>query len=114
MSEILDTIAASVAERIAYTGDPVRHLRLNQTFTAEIDGSPDALTVASELGEDYRNVILLHVTDDNQAATINQGELVQFRLFGRLIKAKILKRRDNGANVQTDFWAMQLTGKDQP
>jgi hypothetical protein len=52
------------------------------------------------------------VTDDVQAAGINEQDKVQFKLFGRTVTAQILKRRDNAANVQTDFWCEELTGKD--
>ena len=101
-----------VADRASATTDPVRNLRDGSVFTAEIDGAPDALTIVTELGEDYRNVILLHVNDHTEAANINQGDEVSFRLHGSLVKCKILKRRDGGAQVQTDFWAMQLTDQD--
>jgi hypothetical protein len=112
MSELHQLLADTVAARAAWTSDPVQNLRTGNTFTAEIDGAPDAMAVMSELGEDARNIILLHVTDNNDAYGINQGDLVQFTLFGVLVKCKILKRRDSGAQVQTDFWAMQLTNKD--
>jgi hypothetical protein len=112
MSELHQLLADTVAERSPWTSDPVQNLRTGKTFAAEIDGSPDALVVMSELGEDARNVILLHVTDDTQAYAIHAGDLVTFTLFGMLVKAKILKRRDSGGQVQTNFWAMQLTKKD--
>lgn len=113
MGEQHQHAADLVEDRSGYTTDPVRNLRTGLTFTAEIDGSPDAMTVMTELGEDYRNVILLHVTDDDEATGINAGDKVQFKLFGKISTAQILKRRDNPANVQNDFWAMQLTAKDQ-
>jgi len=65
------------------------------------------------LGEDARMVILIHVTSDAEAAGIRADDRIQFVLFGRTTKAIVLRRRDSGANVQTDFWAMQLTPKDK-
>jgi hypothetical protein len=112
MGEQHQIAADLVADRASATTDPVKNTRTGAVFMAEIDGSPDALVVATELGEDARNVILLHVTDDTQAYAINAGDIVQFTLFGVTARARILKRRDNAANVQTDFWAMQLTNKD--
>ena len=101
-----------MADRAAFTTDPVTNLRTGLSFLAEIDGSPDAVLVATELGEDYRNMILLHVNDDVSAAGIRSQDRVSFTLFKRAITAQILKRRDNGANAQAEFWAMQITGKD--
>lgn len=112
MGEQHQNAADFVADRAAFTTDLVTNLRTGLGFRAEIDGSPDALVVATELGEDYRNMILLHVNDDLQAAGIQAQDRVAFVLFGRNVTAQILKRRDNGANAQTEFWAMQLTGKD--
>lgn len=108
------TIAADlVADRASATTDPVRNLRTGLIFYAEIDGSPDAIVMMTEMGEDARNLILLHVNSDAEAAQINITDICSFTLFGCLVKCKILKRRDSGAQVQTDFWAMQLTDKDQ-
>lgn len=112
MGEQHDNAAQFVQDRAGYTTDPVKNLRSGLTFTAEIDGAPDSLLIASEIGQDYRNVIILHVTDDTEAAGINQGDKVTFTLFGVLSTAQIIKRRDNPAGPQNDFWAMQLTGKD--
>jgi len=112
MSESHDMMADIVADRASATTDPVKNLRTGVIFTAEIDGSPSPEIVLTELGEDYRNVVLLHVTDDGEAAGINPLDKVQFTLFGKLSTAQIIKRRDNPANVQNDFWAMQLTSKD--
>jgi hypothetical protein len=113
MSELSKIAEDVVTERASWTSDPVLHLATGRTITAEIDGSPDAIVLAQmELGEDYRNVCLLHVTNDTEAAILNQGDLVTFTLFGSLSRWKILKRRDSGAQLQTDFWAQQLTPKD--
>jgi len=113
MSEASNIIAESIVERAPWTTDPVKNLTTGQTFTAEIDGSPDAILIATELGEDARNVILLHVTSDAEAALINKNDQVQFTLFGSLAICTILKRRDSAAQPQTDFWAMQkVPGKD--
>jgi hypothetical protein len=113
MSELHNMALAVINERAAWTADPVLHLRTGTTITAEIDGSPDALTVATELGEDYRNVILLHVTNDAEAALLNPQDLVQFRLFGNVTTCKVLKRRDSGGQAQTDFWVQQSALSDQ-
>ncbi len=112
MSEFHNIAANLVADRASATTDPVRNLRDGSTFTAEIDPTPDALTLVTELGEDYRNVVLLHVTDDAEAANILPQDEVEFTLFGRRSKARIIKLRDNPANVQNDFWAMQLGPQD--
>lgn len=107
------TIAENlVGDRASATTDPVTNLRDGSVFTAEIDGAPDAIVVATELGEDARNVILLHVTSDKEAYALCDGDKVRFTLFGAAVTCKLLKRRDSGATVQTDFWAMQLTPKD--
>ena len=112
MSELTNILAETIAERAPWTADPVLNLRTGVTFTAEIDGSPDAMVVMTELGEDARNMILLHVTKDTEAYAINAGDLVQFTLFGALTKCRIVKRRDSGGQPQTNFWAQQLTAKD--
>jgi hypothetical protein len=112
MGEQHQLAADFVADRAGYTTDPVKNLRTGVVFTAEIDGSPAPEIVLTELGEDYRNVVLLHVTDDTEAARINAQDRVQFTLFGKLSTAQIIKRRDNPASPQNDFWAMQLTEKD--
>ena len=115
MSELTDITLSVVREREAWTADRVKVLTgpaAGQLMTAEIDGSPDALILLSELGEDYRNCCILHVTDDNDADKLGQGYKVQFTLFGNLTTWKILKRRNSGAQVQTDFWCQQITTKD--
>lgn len=112
MAEQHQLAADLVEDRAGYSTDAVRNLRTGLTFAAEIDGSPEPLIVVTELGEDYRNVIMLHVTDDEDAAGISEGDKVQFALFGKVSVAQILKRRANPANPQNDFWAMQLTDKD--
>ena len=113
MSEAHDIMADVVDDRASYTTDAVTHLRTGQPIIAEIDGTPDAVTVATELGDDYRNVVLLHVNDDSQAALLRSQDRVSFTLFGRQATAVIIRRRDNPANVQTDFWAQVLAaGKD--
>jgi hypothetical protein len=101
-----------VGDRAGATTDPVINLITGVTFTAEIDGAPDALTVATELGEDYRNVVLLHVTSDAEADGIAPGHRVQFRIYGKTSVCQIIKLRDNPAAVQNDFWAMQLGPQD--
>lgn len=113
MAEQHDNAAAFVADRAGFTTDPVTNVRTGAVFYAEIDGSPDALIVATELGEDYRNAILLHVNSVVDAAGIQAQDRVQFSLFGRVTTAVILKRRDNAANPQIEFWAMQKTASDQ-
>jgi hypothetical protein len=116
MSELTEITADTVAERAAWTSDPVKILTgtyAGRAITAEIDGSPDALLVLSELGEDYRNCCILHVTSDLEASYLSQGDKVQFKLFNDFSQWKVLKRRNSGAQIQTDFWVMQITTKDQ-
>lgn len=113
MGEQHQIAADLVADRASATTDPVRNLRTGMIFWAEIDGAPDPILLATELGEDARNVILLHVNSDVEAAQINMNDECTFTLFGALVRCQILKRRDSGAQAQTDFWAMQLTPKDQ-
>lgn len=112
MAEHHEIISDIIADRASSTTDLVRNLNTGLVFYAEIDGSPDALIVATELGTDYRNVVLLHVTSDKEASQINETDIVTFKLFGRNARAQILKRRDSAANPQSDFWAQQLTPKD--
>lgn len=102
-----------VNDRASWTTDHIKNLSTGLTFDAEIDGSPAPEIVLTELGEDYRNVILLHVNSDDDADKINAQDKVLLKLFGRTVTAQILKRRDNIANAQNEFWAMQLTEKDQ-
>jgi hypothetical protein len=112
MSEAHDILFDVVLDRASFTTDPVKNLRTGLVFTAEIE-PVDPLLAQTELGEDAREVVILHVTDDVEAGYIRSQDLVQFQLFGSMVKYKIVKRRNNAANVQTDFWAMQVVdGKD--
>jgi hypothetical protein len=112
MSEITNILESVVAERQAWTSDPVQNLRTGAWFTAELE-MVDPLIVQAELGEDAREVVCLHVYDDQQAAGIQSQDKVKFRLFGQSVTYRVVKRRDNAASVQTDFWAMQIvSGKD--
>jgi len=114
VSELSDIAADTIAERAPWTTDPIRNLRTGAMFLAEIDGSPEVILLAqTELGDDYRNVILLHVNSDADANNLNRGDKIQFQLFGATINGQVIKRRDSGAQVQTDFWVQQLTPKDQ-
>ncbi len=108
MSESHDILSDIIADRAGSTTDPVRNLRDGSTFTAEIDGSPDAFTIQSELGEDIREAVLLHVADPAEAAAIRRGDVVQFTLFGQLTRHTIVKRRNNAANPQAEFWAAKI------
>lgn len=112
MSEAHDILADVVADRAPGTTDQVLNLRTNIPFTAELDGTPDALVVMTELGEDVREVVLIYVTDRNQAAAQNLNDQVQFKLFGALETYQIIKRRDS-ATPQVQFWARKvINGKD--
>lgn len=101
-----------VADRAGFTTDPVTNLRTGGRFIAEIDGSPDAVLVTTEIGEDYRNVVMFHVNSDEEAAGIRAQDKVSFKLYGKTSVAQIIKRRDSAANAQNDFWAFELTDKD--
>jgi hypothetical protein len=108
MSEIHDIIGEVVAGRAPWTSDPVRNLRTGAWFTAEIDGSPDAVLVMTELGEDAREIVMLNVTSDEQAAGIQSQDRVEFTLFGKKSQVQIIKRRQNPATVQAQFWAQYI------
>jgi hypothetical protein len=113
MSEVHDNIADIIDDRATATTDPVINLRTGATFHAEIDGNPDPMLVITELGEDAREVTLLHVTSDAEAAGINAQDLVQFRLFGAVTVNRVLKRVDSPAGPQADFWCQKVVdGKD--
>jgi hypothetical protein len=102
-----------VEDRAAATTDPVLNLTNGLTFSAEIDGSPDPIRVATELSEDAREVVLLHVSDNAQAESINQGDQVKFKLFGVNVVCRVLRRVNSPANPQIDFWAQKIVpGKD--
>lgn len=111
MSEFHDTIADIVSDRASHTTDPVRNLRTGLTFHAELE-AVDPLLVQSELGEDAREVVALHVSDDAEASLVNVNDFVQFKLFGVTVKYRVIKRRANAANPQTTFWTMQFSDKD--
>ena len=113
MAEQHQLAADFVQDRAGYTTDPVTNLRSGAVFAAEIDGSPDAALILMEVGEDARNMILLHVNDDAAAYALLKDDLVQFTLFGVTVRGRVLKRRDSAASPQTDFWVMQLTNQDQ-
>lgn len=108
MSEAHDILSDIVEDRASATTDPVLNLRTGVPFTAEIDGSPDAFTISAELGEDAREAILLHVTDPDEAAAQFMNDTVRFTLFGKTVVYKLVKRRANDANPQTDFWAVKV------
>jgi hypothetical protein len=113
MSESHEIISDIVDDRASATTDPVLNLRSGLTFTSEIEGNIDPLIVESELGEDAREVVLLHVTSDVEASYIRPGDRVKFTLFGATTTHEIVKRRNNAGNPQTDFWARKwVTGKD--
>jgi hypothetical protein len=113
MSEVHDNIADIVEDRAPATTDPVFNLRTGATLRAEIDGNPDPVLVMTELGEDAREVTLLHVTNSTEAAGINAQDLVQFKLFGAVTTNRVLKRRNNPANPQAEFWCQKVVdGKD--
>lgn len=111
MSELRDVILAVVQERAPIFGDTVKNLRTGLSFNAEIEPI-DALIAQTELGEDYRDVVILHVLSNEDAAGINSQDFVQFSQFGVTVKFRIIKRRNNPTNPQADFWAYQWTEKD--
>lgn len=109
MSETLDTLREIVLDRASSTTDPVQNLRTGLWLTAEIE-PVDPILAQTEFGEDAREMVILHVSDFIQAAGVNAQDQMQFRLLGRLVTYKVVKRRDNAANTQVDFWAMQVVG----
>ncbi len=113
MSEMHAGLAEIVEDRASFTTDRVKNLRTGLQFTAEIE-PVDPIIAQAELGEDVREVVVLHVTSDFEAAEILTQDRVTLSLFGKRPETyKIVKRRDNAANVQTDFWAVQVAaGKD--
>jgi hypothetical protein len=112
MSEVHDNLADIISDRASGTTDPVSNLTANTTFTAEIDGNPDPVLVLTELGPDAREVTLLHVTSSAEAAGISEGDIVQLKLFGVTTKNQVLRRRNNPANPQVEFWCQKVTSKD--
>jgi hypothetical protein len=108
MGEQHDIAENLVSDRATATTDPVRNLRTGAWFTAEIDGSPDAVLVMTELGEDAREIVMLNVTSDEQAAGIQSQDRVEFTLFGKKSRVQIIKRRQNPATVQAQFWAQYI------
>ena len=113
MSELSIINTQTINDRATWTCDPIKNLRTGEIFAAEIDGNPDSVLVMNELGEDARNVILIHVNDCNAACKIVKGDFIQFRLYGVLATARVQKRRDSAAQMQTDFWCIQKSDKDQ-
>lgn len=111
MSELHESMQELASDRASYSADPVRNLRTGANILAEIE-PVDPILAQAELGEDAREVVCLHVDDDTQADGLRVNDQVQFRLFGRTVKYRIVKRRNNAANVFTDFWATQITTKD--
>jgi hypothetical protein len=101
-----------VADRASATTDPVTNLTTSKTFTAEIDGAPDPVRVMTEIGEDAREVTLLHVAADAEAEAISPGDIVQFKLFGVLTQHTVLKRNNSPGEPQTDFWVQKIAPQD--
>jgi hypothetical protein len=111
VSEFHNDLMDIVLDRASYTTDPVKNLRTNLVFHAELE-SVDPLVAATELGEDARAVVALNVTDDAEASLIRVNDFVQFKLFGTQVKYRIIRRRSNAANPQTVFWSQEFTDKD--
>ncbi len=111
MNELRAALADVVAERIAFTSDPCVNLRTGLTFLAEIE-PVDPLIVATELGEDPREVVIVHVTDTQDAAGINDQDQIQMNLGQGNVVYQVVKRRNNAANLQVDFWCRQVTNLD--
>lgn len=113
MSEFSDIIGDVVDDRATGTTDPIVNLRTGATFVAEIEGNVDPAAIAYELGEDVREVVILHVRNAADAAGINHGDRVQFALFGQTAIHRVVKRRQNPGNPFTEFWAKKIVpGKD--
>jgi len=115
MSEAHDTIADIVDDRASATTDPVFNVTSGATFTAEIETNIDAVIVMTELerlGEDAREMVLLHVRNAVDAAGINVEDVVRFKLLGVQAEHRIIKRRDNSGTPFTSFWASRKRKKD--
>lgn len=111
MSELHDDLKQLVADRKSSNADPVRNLRTGESFTAEIE-PVEPIIAQTELGEDAREVVILHISNFTEAAAQRLQDLVEFTLHGRLVAYRLVKRRDNAANPMVDFWAMQKADVD--
>ncbi len=112
MSEIHNIINNSVQDRAPFTSDTVLNKTSGKSFTAEIEGNLDPFTIPESLGTDPRAKFRLHVTNETQALSVSMNDLIQFKLFGSTINAKIVYRDFDPASPQTKFIAVNLLSKD--
>ncbi len=107
MSEFHDIIADVVDDRAQFSTDAVVNLRTEETFIAEVEANPEAV-LDTELGEDLREVVVLHVRNRTSAANINQEDNVRLTLFGQEVTLRITRRMDNPANPFVEFKAVKI------
>jgi hypothetical protein len=113
MSELSDNLADLVQDRAAGTTDTVLNLRTGARFSAEIEGNLDPFTLPEGIARDPRAKFRIYVTDDDEAAGINETDKVQFKRGGKTIMARILQRDSDPASPQTKLLAIHLVdGKD--
>ena len=113
MSEIHDVLSDVVSERASTFGDTIKNLTSGATFAAEIETNLDPFTLTSELANDPREKVRLHVFDDSAAAKLNVNDLIEFFSAGVKCRFKLVSGHVSQASIMNQFLAIQVVdGKD--
>ncbi len=92
----------------AFEEEDCKNLRTGLTFLAKIQPIND-IELLTELGQDNREVCMVHTRDSAAAKGINDQEVISFLEN----KWRVVKRMDNPASLHTDFIAIKgVPGKD--
>ena len=114
MAEFQEDLNDVVTDRAPGTTTQIENLRNGKIFSAEIEGPIDPIIVQSELGEDLREVIKIHIQGFVTEDCLGANDFVRFVMFGQSQIVQILpgKRQQNPADMFSDFWSQKRTVKD--
>ena len=113
MSLAFDIAGIGVNAVAGFVEDAIENLSTGKKFSATIETNLDPFTIPSEIADDPREKIRLHVSADSAAAALKKGDEIQIKFSGLLTVFKIVVGYRSKAGIQSKFIAIEkLTGKD--
>jgi len=112
VSEIYDILSDALDERAPTFGTQITHLESGEKFFATIEDNLDPFTLPSEIADDPREKIRLHI-DQGQPEVLNRTDLIQFQRKGLVCEFNVVSGFYSPASLQNKFLCIQKAKVDQ-
>ncbi len=112
MSEIYDILSDALDERAPTFGMQITHLKSDTKFFATIEDNLDPFTLPTNLADDPREKIRLHI-DQGQPEVLNDTDLIRFTRKGLVCMFSVVGGFYSPASLQNKFLCIQKAKVDQ-